>query len=90
MLSKTEWSNFEETHGWREVIETVKERMRIINQDLINPDICNSNEKRIQYQHEYLTCLWFINIPKIDSPQEEVNEDRKDRSTGPDLDYFKR
>jgi hypothetical protein len=89
MLGKAEWSSFEGTHGWSEVVATVKERMLIINKDLLNPEVCNSNEKRVQFQHEYLTCLWFINIPKIDSPQEEVDEDRKDRSTGPDLDPFR-
>jgi hypothetical protein len=89
VLSKTEWGAFEETHGWREVVEIVKERMKMINQDLLNPEACNSNEKRVQFQAEYLTCLYFINLPKIDIPEEEVNETQKDRSVGPDLEPFR-
>ena len=89
MLTKSEWKEFEQTHGWREVVETIKERMRLINQDLLNPDICNSDEKRIKFQAEYLTCLYFINLPKIDVPKEELNEAQEDRSLGPDLEPFR-
>jgi hypothetical protein len=89
VLSKAEWAAFEESHGWREVVDTVKLRMAAVNRDILNPSVCNNNEKRIQFQHEYLTCLWFINMPKIDVPEEEADEDRKDRTIAPDLQPFK-
>jgi hypothetical protein len=90
MLSPGDWREFEETAGWREVIETVKDRMRLVNQDILNPLVCNSEEKRIGLQQEYLTCLWFLNIPKIDAPKEETDEDLpKDNSVAPDLSPFR-
>lgn len=67
MLSKEGWKSFEESQGWREVVATVKVRMNLVNQDLLNPEKCNSEEKRIKFQTEYLTCLWFINLSKYDS-----------------------
>ncbi len=95
MLTKEGWKSFEETHGWREVVDTVKERMSIIMRDLLSSDVCDSNEKRIEFQTEYKTCLWFINLPRIDErvikPKErEEDEAEKDRSLAPDLEPFKR
>jgi hypothetical protein len=71
MLSKSEWASFEESPAWREIIATVKARMALVNQDLLSPEACNNDEKRIKFQTEYLTCLWFINLPKYDTGGED-------------------
>lgn len=84
------WRHFEDTEGWREIVATVKERMLLITRDLLNPEVCRTKEEMIKLQAEYGTCLWFINIPKIDTPEEEVNEGaKKDRSESPDLEPFR-
>ena len=82
MLTKEGWRSFEEAQGWREILETVKARMLLITQDILSPETCNSEEKRVKFQQEYLTCLWFINLPKYDS---SGGEDEKAASDLNDL-----
>jgi hypothetical protein len=79
VLTCAGWSSFEETQGWQEIVATVKQRMALVNLNLLSPETCNSEEKRIRFQTEYMTCLWFINLPKYDSVG------GKDETTSPDL-----
>ncbi len=85
VLTQEGWNSFEESIGWREVVAIVKIRMGIINRELLSPNSfiglseSDKNEKRAALQAEYLSCLWFINLPKPD-----VGE-KKDEKNDPDF-----
>lgn len=80
MLSRTEWQRFEETAAWREIVGTVKVRMQLVMQDILDENICKNAETLAKFQAEYKTCLWFINLPKLDEQGKGKDDEEMDSS----------
>lgn len=80
-VSIQDWKDFKNHHVWKELVETIKARMLLITQDILSPDLCNTEAKLAALQGEYHGCLWFINLPEMCITETEVGKGTKDEIT---------
>lgn len=57
------WEEFRDSPYWKELAETIRARILITQQDLLNPEKCSTIEELRALQREAETCFWLLNLP---------------------------
>jgi len=69
------WEEFKVTPQWREIVATTRERQRMILENLVNPEHCNTLERLAALQAEFATCAWLLTFPEIPVNLEESEDE---------------
>ena len=70
-----DWTEFKQSQGWKEIAATIRERQRMILEDLVNPAKCSGKKVLAGLQAEFSTCEWLLQLPDIPAQEEGKDEE---------------
>lgn len=67
------WVTFTQSMEWSMASQTIRDRMALIQSDLLDPEKTKTLQDVAAFQAEYRTCAFFLELPKI--LQEKIDEE---------------